>query len=127
MTAYADIYDDIYTALTDVTNGVGVPVSADIRQRGDTIPAVVFVMEDAEFTRYNAGSVAPVHCRMRFDCLHDSRLEAQTLAAAVKTALAASAIPHSLETESTDLFNRGADVEPVSLTSASYVITCSTL
>jgi len=127
MSSYEDIADDVYAALNNVTTGVGVDVSADIRQRGGIIPAVVFTIEDAEFTRYMSGSVAPVHCRVRIDCLHDSRLEAQDLAKAVRSALGASSLVHSLEMESTDLFNRGADIEPVYLTSATYVITCSTI
>ena len=127
MTAYSDIFDNLYAALNHVTTGVGVAVSADLRQRGEVIPAVIFSMEDAEFTRHAGGAVAPVHCRIRIDCMHDSRLEAQQLAKDAKAALAASSIVHSIETESNDLFNRGADLEPVYLTSAMYVITCSTL
>lgn len=127
MTAYSDIFDEVYAALNNGTSGVGVAVSADLRQRGELIPAVIFSMEDAEFTRHAGGSVAPVHCRMRIDCMHDSRLEAQELAKDAKAALAASSIVHSIETESNDVFNRGADLEPVYLTSAVYVITCSTL
>jgi len=61
MSSYEDIADDVYAALNNVTTGVGVDVSADIRQRGGIIPAVVFTIEDAEFTRYMSGSVAPVH------------------------------------------------------------------
>jgi len=87
MSNYSDLIEDVYDALTHATTGVGVSVSADIRQRGDLIPAVVFTLEDATFTRYAGGDMAPVHVRVRFDCLHDSRLEAQTLAADVKTAL----------------------------------------
>ena len=127
MTAYADIHDDIYAALTHASSGVGVTVSADIRQRGGTIPTVVFTVEDAEFTRHIAASVAPVHCTVRFDCLHDSRIQAQELAADVRSALAASSLIHGLQSESTDLFNRGADIEPVYLTAATYTITCDTI
>jgi hypothetical protein len=127
MGAYSDIVEDVYDALTEGASAVSVSVSADIRQRGDTVPAVVFTMEDAEFTRTAVESVAPVHVRMRFDCLHDTRLEADTLAADVKTALQASSLIVGHETDTTDLFSRGADVEPVYLTSSSYVITCGTL
>lgn len=127
MTAYADIFDDIYAALNHATSGVGVNVSADLRQRGEIIPAVIFSLDDAEFTRHAGGTVVPVHCRVRIDCMHDSRLQAQQLAKDARDALAASSLVQSLETESTDLFNRGADLEPVYLTSAAYVITCSTL
>jgi hypothetical protein len=127
MTAFSDVIEDVYEALADVTNGVGVPVSADIRQRGDEIPAVVFTMEDAEFSRFSAGEVAPVHVRIRIDCLHDSRLEVEQLAAGVGTALAASSLVTSKENESTDLFSRGADVAPVFLSSLNYVITCGSL
>ena len=127
MTAYSDIFDDLYAALTAGGTGVGVNVSADLRQRGEIIPAVIFSMDDAEFTRHAGGTVAPVHCRVRIDCMHDSRLQAQELAKNARDALAASSLVQSLETESTDLFNLGADLEPVYLTSAAYVITCSTL
>lgn len=127
MTAYADVIGDVYAALNHVTTGVGVSVSADIRQKGDVIPAVIFTMDSADFTRYAGGSMAPVHCSFRIDCLHDSRLEAETLAADVETALAASSLVVSRESESTDLFSRGADVEPVYVSSLSYIITCGTL
>ena len=89
MTAFSTVIEDVYDALTHVTTGVGVSVSADIRQKGELIPAVVYTMDSADFTRYAGGSMAPVHCTFRFDCLHDSRLEAETLAADVETALAA--------------------------------------
>jgi hypothetical protein len=127
MTAFADVIEDVYDALTDVTNGVGVSVSADVRQRGELIPAVVFTMDTAEFTRFAGGSMAPVHCSFRFDCLHDSRLDAEALAADVQTALAASDLVVSRESETTDLFSRGADVEPVYVSSLSYIITCGSL
>jgi hypothetical protein len=127
MTAFSTVIEDVYDALTHVTTGVGVSVSADIRQKGELIPAVVYTMDSADFTRYAGGSMAPVHCTFRFDCLHDSRLEAETLAADVETALAASSLVVSRESESTDLFSRGADVEPVYVSSLSYIITCGTL
>jgi len=127
MSNYSDLIGDVYAALTDATTGVGVSVSADIRQRGDLIPAVVFTMEDATFTRYAGGDMAPVHVRMRFDCLHDSRLLAETLAADVKTALDASSLVVSRESENTDLFSRGADLEPVYVTVITYIITCGSL
>ena len=127
MTAFSTVIEDVYDALIDETTGVGVSVSADIRQKGDVIPAVIFTMASADFTRYAGGSMAPVHCSFRIDCLHDSRLEAETLAADVETALAASSLVVSRESESTDLFSRGADVEPVYVSSLSYIITCGTL
>jgi len=127
MTAFSTVIEDVYDALTHVTTGVGVSVSADIRQKGELIPAVVYTMDSADFTRYAGGSMAPVHCTFRFDCLHDSRLDAELLAADVETALAASALVVSRESESTDLFSRGADVEPVYVSSLSYIITCGTL
>lgn len=127
MTAYSTLIEDIHDALTDGTNGVGVSVSADIRQRGDVIPAVVFTMDGADFTRTTTSSEAPVHARVRFDCLHDSRLEADDLAADVLSALDASSLVAGRESDDHDLFSRGADVEPVYLTSSSYVITCGTL
>lgn len=127
MSNYSDLIEDVYDALTHATTGVGVSVSADIRQRGDLIPAVVFTLEDATFTRYAGGDMAPVHVRVRFDCLHDSRLEAQTLAADVKTALDASDLVVSRESENTDLFSRGADLEPVYVTAITYIITCGSL
>ena len=127
MTAFSNVIEDVYDALTDVTNGVGVSVSADVRQRGELIPAVVFTMDTAEFTRFAGGSMAPVHCSFRFDCLHGSRLDAEALAADVETALAASDLVVSRESETTDLFSRGADVEPVYVSSLSYIITCGSL
>jgi hypothetical protein len=127
MTAYSDVIEDVYAALNDATNGVGVSVSADLRQRGETIPAVVFSMEDATFTRYGGGSMAPVFCSFRIDCLHDSRLQAETLSAAVRSALAASSLTWSRESITTDLFSRGADVEPVYVSAGSFIITCGTL
>ena len=127
MTAFSNVIEDVYDALTDATNGVGVSVSADVRQRGELIPAVVFTMDTAEFTRFAGGSMAPVHCSFRFDCLHGSRLDAEALAADVETALAASDLVVSRESETTDLFSRGADVEPVYVSSLSYIITCGSL
>ena len=127
MTAFSNVIEDVYDALTDVTNGVGVSVSADVRQRGELVPAVVFTMDTAEFTRFAGGSMAPVHCSFRFDCLHGSRLDAEALAADVETALAASDLVVSRESETTDLFSRGADVEPVYVSSLSYIITCGSL
>ena len=127
MTAFADVIEDVYAALTNVDTGVGVSVSADVRQRGELIPAVVFTMDTAEFTRFAGGSMAPVHCSFRFDCLHGSRLDAEALAADVETALAASDLIVSRESETTDLFSRGADVEPVYVSSLSYIITCGSL
>jgi hypothetical protein len=127
MTAFSDVIEDVYAALTNVNDGVGVSVSADVRQRGELIPAVVFTMDTAEFTRFAGGSMAPVHCSFRFDCLHDSRLDAEALAADVQTALAASDLVVSRESETTDLFSRGADVEPVYVSSLSYIITCGSL
>lgn len=123
MSNYADVIEDTFSALS----GLAVDVSADIRQRGDVIPAVVFTMEDAEFTRTAVESQAPVHVRMRFDCLHDSRLEAETLAGDVLTRLNASSLVVGLESNTTDLFSRGADVEPVYLTSSVHIITCGSL
>ena len=127
MTSYADLFDDIYAALNHASTGVGVNVSADLRQRGEVIPAVVFAMDDAEFTRHAGGAVAPVFCRVQIDCMHDSRLQSQQLAKNAKAAVAASSLVHSVETESNDLFNRGADLDPVYVTSALYVFTCSTV
>lgn len=124
MSDYSDVISDVYDALTHPTYGVGVDVSSDIRQRGTLIPSVVFTMETAEFTRFVAGSLAPVHCTIRFDCLHDSRLDAEALANDVETALVASSLVCSRESIQTDLFSRGADVEPVYLSSSTYVITC---
>lgn len=123
MSSYADVIEDTFTALSGLT----VDVSADIRQRGDVIPAVIFTMEDAEFTRTTVESQAPVHVRMRFDCLHDSRLEAEALAGQVVAQINASSLTAGLESNSTDLFSRGADVEPVYLTSSVFVITCGSL
>lgn len=123
MSNYADVIENTFSALSSLT----VDVSADIRQRGDVIPAVVFTMEDAEFTRTAVESQAPVHVRMRFDCLHDSRLEAETLAGDVLTKLDASSLVVGLESNTTDLFSRGADVEPVYLTSSVFIITCGSL
>ncbi len=123
MSSYADVIEDTFTALSGLT----VDVSADIRQRGDVIPAVIFTMEDAEFTRTTVESQAPVHVRMRFDCLHDSRLEAESLAGQVVAQINASSLTAGLESNSTDLFSRGADVEPVYLTSSVFVITCGSL
>lgn len=123
MSSYADVIEDTFTALSGLT----VDVSADIRQRGDVIPAVIFTMEDAEFTRTTVESQAPVHVRMRFDCLHDSRLEAESLAGQVLAQINASSLTAGLESNSTDLFSRGADVEPVYLTSSVLVITCGSL
>jgi len=120
---YSEVIEDTFAALSGLT----VDVSADIRQRGDVIPAVVFTMEDAEFTRTAVESQAPVHVRMRFDCLHDSRLEAETLAGDVLTRLDASSLVVGLESNTTDLFSRGADVEPVYLTSSIFIITCGSL
>jgi len=74
MSAFADVIEDVYDALTDETSGVGVSVSADVRQRGELIPAVIYTMDSADFTRFAGGSMAPVHCSFRIDCLHDSRL-----------------------------------------------------
>jgi len=127
MSAFADVIEDVYDALTDETSGVGVSVSADVRQRGELIPAVIYTMDSADFTRFAGGSMAPVHCSFRIDCLHDSRLEAEALAADVETALAASDLIVSRESETTDLFSRGADVEPVYVSSLSYIITCGSL
>lgn len=123
MSNYADVIEDTFSALSGLT----ADVSADIRQRGDVIPAVVFTMEDAEFTRTAVESKAPVHVRMRFDCLHDSRLEAETLAGDVLTKLETSSLVVGLESNTTDLFSRGADVEPVYLTSSIFTITCGSL
>lgn len=123
MSSYAEVIEDTFTALSGLT----VDVSADIRQRGDVIPAVIFTMEDAEFTRTTVESQAPVHVRMRFDCLHDSRLEAESLAGQVLAQINASSLTAGLESNSTDLFSRGADVEPVYLTSSVFVITCGSL
>ncbi len=123
MSSYAEVIEDTFTALSGLT----VDVSADIRQRGDVIPAVIFTMEDAEFTRTTVESQAPVHVRMRFDCLHDSRLEAESLAGQVVAQINASSLTAGLESNSTDLFSRGADVEPVYLTSSVFVITCGSL
>ena len=123
MSSYADVIEDTFTALSGLT----VDVSADIRQRGDVIPAVIFTMEDAEFTRTTVESQAPVYVRMRFDCLHDSRLEAESLAGQVVAQINASSLTAGLESNSTDLFSRGADVEPVYLTSSVFVITCGSL
>lgn len=127
MTAYSDVIEDVYDALTNATSGVGVSVSADIRQRGDVIPSVVYTMESAEYTRTSVGSQAPVHVRIRVDCLHTSRLEADQLAEDATAAMDASNMVSGIETTTTDLFSRGADVEPVYLTSSTFVITCGTL
>ena len=50
MTAYSEVIEDVYDALTHPSSGVGVSVSADIRQRGDVIPSVVYTMESADYT-----------------------------------------------------------------------------
>lgn len=127
MTAYSTIVSDVHNALTDTTAGVGVSTSADIRQRGDVIPSVVFTVENATFTRTTTRSIAPVLVEIRIDCLHNSRLEAQALAADAETAIDASSLIAGLDSIDTDLFSRGADVEPVYLTSLTYSITCETI
>ena len=123
MTDFHEVMEVVYTAIKTLPE----PVSADIRQRGDVIPAVIYTMDSAEFTRTAVASVAPVHVRMRFDCLHDSRIEAEDLATAVLAKLTTSNLIVAIESNTTDLFSRGADIEPVYLTSSVYVITCEGL
>lgn len=123
MSDFHEVMEDVFTAISTLTE----PVSADIRQRGDVIPAVIYTMDSAEFTRTAVSSVAPVHVRMRFDCLHNSRIESEDLATAVLAKLTASSLIVAIESNTTDLFSRGADIEPVYLTSSVYVITCGAL
>ena len=59
MTDFHEVMEVVYTAIKTLAE----PVSADIRQRGDVIPAVIYTMDSAEFTRTAVASVAPVHVR----------------------------------------------------------------
>ena len=119
--SWATADQDINTALSGVTAAK----SPNLRNRDTDVPAVVWSLIDNNPTESASGSGAPYHARYEFDCLEDSRIEAEDLADSVVAALAASAsFTAARETNrGADVVVRGADKTPLYVSTISMTLT----
>ena len=122
-------YDQLNKSIRKALQEAGLNTSTpDLRNRETDIPAIVWDLQAAMFTKTSTATMGPVTCSVGFDCLALTRLDAVTLAKSCRAALIESDdFFVTFDDESADLFERGADIEPVYLQSIQSTFTLATL
>lgn len=113
---------ELATELRTALATLDIPVSADLRDHASDIPAIIYAISDDEYTRSAAASGPPIFSSVIITALSMSRLDAETLALGVRSAIASSTLNASHIAVDADTFTRGSDSTPVYTSSSTYTI-----